>query len=113
LLGSPERVQAVLDDVVTAPIPEAERALFAFVDKLNETPGEMNREDVERLKAHGWSDEAVYDAISVCALFNFYNRWIDGTGVQGMSPALYERNGKRLAGFGYRAESPPDTKPER
>ena len=29
----------------------------------------------------GWTDEAVYDAINVCGLFNFYNRWIDATGV--------------------------------
>ena len=29
----------------------------------------------------GWTDEAIYSAVSVCALFNFYNRWIDATGV--------------------------------
>ncbi|NNC20322.1 peroxidase [Corallococcus exiguus] len=95
----------------TAPIPEAEKALFAFVDQLNDAPGDVRREDVERLKAAGWSDEAVYDAVSVCALFNFYNRWIDGTGVQGLSPAMYERSGKRMAGGGYLPAPPPGFPP--
>ncbi|MGE6763352.1 carboxymuconolactone decarboxylase family protein [Corallococcus interemptor] len=111
MLGSTERVQAVLDDVKTAPIPEAEKALFAFVDQLNDAPGDVRREDVERLKAAGWTDEAVYDAVSVCALFNFYNRWIDGTGVQGLSPAMYERSAKRMAAGGYLPAPPPGPPP--
>lgn len=41
------------------------------------------------LKAAGWTDEALYDAISVCALFNFYNKWIDATGVSDMPAAAY------------------------
>jgi hypothetical protein len=102
----------VLDDLATASIPEAERALFVFVDKLNDAPGEVRREDVERLKAAGWSDEAIYDAITVCALFNFYNRWIDGTGVRGMPPAMYERSAKRMAAGGYLPAPPPGTPPK-
>ncbi|NBD13571.1 MULTISPECIES: carboxymuconolactone decarboxylase family protein [Corallococcus] len=112
MLGGPERVQAVLDDVTTAPIPEAEKALFAFVDKLNDAPGDVRREDVERLKAAGWSDEAIYDAVSVCALFNFYNRWIDGTGVQGLSPDLYAKSAKRMAAGGYLPAPPPADAPK-
>lgn len=111
MLGSTEHVQAVLDDVATAPIPEAERALFAFVEKLNDASGDVCREDVERLKAEGWSDEAVYDAVSVCALFNFYNRWIDGTGVQGMAPEMYEKSAKRMAAGGYLPGPPVQSPP--
>jgi hypothetical protein len=53
------------------------------------------------LKAAGWSDEAIYDAINVCALFNFYNRWIDATGVGNHSAELYAQSGERLAVRGY------------
>jgi hypothetical protein len=42
----------------------------------------------------------------VCALFNFYNKWIDATGVSDMSAAAYAASGDRLATFGY---VPPDT----
>lgn len=43
-----------------------------------------------------------YDAITVCALFNFYNTWVDGCGV----PALpdYTPSGKRIAAEGYARE---------
>jgi len=37
----------------------------------------------------------------VCALFNFYNRWIDGTGVQDLPAEMYALSGKRLATSGY------------
>jgi hypothetical protein len=97
----------VLDDYTTAPIDERERMLFAFIDKMNADSTQIQREDVERLKGAGWSDEAIYDAITVCALFRFYNAWIDATGVHDMPAAAYEMSGKRLATQGYRpAETP-------
>ena len=49
----------------------------------------------------GWTDEAIYDAVTVCALFNFYVRWVDGCGVHEMSEADHRASGKRLAQFGY------------
>jgi hypothetical protein len=50
---------------------------------------------------HGWSDDALYYAITVCALFNFYNRWIDATGVHPNSPEAHREAGRRMAGAGY------------
>lgn len=102
-------MKAVLEDAASAPISEAEKALFAYVEKLNRQPASIQQEDIERLKAVGWTDEAIYDAVTVCALFNFYNRWIDGTGVQDMPAALYQRGASRMAQAGY---APPPHKPE-
>ncbi len=102
-------MKAVLEEVASAPISEAEKALFAYVEKLNHQPASVGQEDIDRLKAVGWTDEAIYDAATVCALFNFYNRWIDGTGVQGMPAAAYQQSGKRLAQGGYAV---PPHKPE-
>jgi alkylhydroperoxidase family enzyme len=91
----------VLEDYTTAPIPEAEKALFKFVSKVNCMSNQITREDIEEVRRAGWSDEALYDAITVCALFNFYNRWIDATGVQDMSALGYQMSGHRLATEGY------------
>ena len=52
----------------------------------------------------GWSDEALYDAITVCSLFQFYNNWIDATGVADMPALGYEMSGHRLATEGYASE---------
>ncbi len=78
-----------------------EKALFELIEKVNRESTEVRREDLDRARAAGWSDEALYDAITVCALFNFYNVWIDATGVHDMPAAGYEASGKRLATEGY------------
>jgi alkylhydroperoxidase family enzyme len=94
-------VQAVLDDYRTAPIDDREKALFAFIEKMNAQSNLIRRDDIERLKAAGWSEEAIYDAITVCALFRFYNAWIDATGVHDLPADAYELSGKRMAASGY------------
>jgi alkylhydroperoxidase family enzyme len=91
----------VLDDLDTAPISEKDRALYAFVQKTNADSVAITAADVERVRKAGWSDEAIYDAITVCALFNFYNVWIDATGVSDMPALGYEMSGHRLATEGY------------
>ena len=57
--------------------------------------------DAELVRQAGWTDEALYDAITVCSLFQFYNNWIDATGVADMPAIGYEMSGKRLATLGY------------
>jgi alkylhydroperoxidase family enzyme len=101
LLNDPELVSAVTTDYRTAPLSDAEKALFAFVDRVNGASVTITREDVDAAKRAGWSEEALYDAITVCALFNFYNRWIDATGVQDMPAGAYPMVGQRLAERGY------------
>ena len=100
-------VEAVLQDYRTAPIDVREKALFAFIDKMNRQSSVLRQEDVDEAKAAGWSDEALYDAITVCALFNFYNKWIDATGVSDMPAAAYAAAGQRLATVGYVPPSRP------
>ena len=41
--------------------------------------------------------KALFDAVSVAAIFNFFNRWIDGTGVSDVPRGFYEG---RLAAHG-------------
>lgn len=91
----------MLEDYRTAPIGEREKALFAFIEKMNRESSRLRKEDIEEAKAAGWSDEELYDAITVCALFNFYNKWIDATGVSDMTAAAYAASGERLATIGY------------
>jgi alkylhydroperoxidase family enzyme len=99
-------VDAVLDDFRTAPISEKDRALFTFIEKANRASNTMGPEDVRTAVAAGWTEEALYDAITVCALFNFYNTWIDATGVADMPPELYDMSGQRLASRGYLPSAP-------
>ena len=91
----------VLDDYQAAPISEPEKVLFSFIEKVNRTSSQLGADDVAVVVAAGWSEEAVYDAITVCALFNFFNRWVDGTGVSDLPHEAYLASGERLAARGY------------
>ena len=103
-------VDAVLEDFRTADISEQDRALFTFIEKVNRASNQIGPEDIQAAVAAGWTEEALYDAITVCALFNFYNTWIDATGVADMPPELYAMSGERLATRGY--QPPPISSPQ-
>jgi alkylhydroperoxidase family enzyme len=101
LLGDEELVWGVLKDLESSALPEKEKALFRFVDKVNHDSPKITPEDMQPLYAVGWTDEAIYFAITVCALFNFYNRWIDASGVHALSDEAHRAGGRRSAVHGY------------
>lgn len=104
-------MEAVLDDYRTAPVSDREKALFALVDQVNRTSNALQAEDLQTAIAAGWTEEALYDAITVCALFNFYNRWVDAAGVSDMPHQAYLVSGERLATQGYIPGPPPPPPP--
>jgi alkylhydroperoxidase family enzyme len=96
-----ELVDRVVRDPESAPLPEKEKALLRFVDKVNQHSQEITAADMQPLYAAGWTDEAIYYAITICALFNFYNRWVDAGGVPALSDEAHRQGGKRMAASGY------------
>ena len=50
--------------------------------------------------AFGWDGAALHDAVSVCALFNFMNRLVEGLGIEA-NEAYSLIAGKRLRTAGY------------
>jgi len=64
-----------------APGTEAEQALYRFADKLTRQPGEIAESDVTELRAHGWTDEQLREAVLVVAALNFANRVSAGLGL--------------------------------
>lgn len=101
LLGSEELVWGALRDLENCALPEKEKALLRFVAKVNRQAPSITAADMQPLYQVGWTDEAIYFAITVCALFNFYNRWIDATGVHPMSEEAHRKFGKGTAHNGY------------
>ena len=91
----------MLEDLESSRLDEKHKALFRFVEKVNDDSPRISADDMNRLRTLGWNDEALYFAITVCALFNFYNRWVDATGVHAMSDEAHREGGKRMARQGY------------
>jgi uncharacterized peroxidase-related enzyme len=101
LLGSEKLVRDVLENLESSALPEPEKALMRFAAKMTRELPEMHEEDIAELRQFGWSDEAIYYAIMVVALFNFYNRWVTTSGVHPVSDEVHRMHGKRLALSGY------------
>lgn len=94
-------MDAVCRDPESAPLSPRDKALFRYLVKVNDTPAAVTRADADTARAAGWSDAALYDAVTVCAIFNFFNRWIDGLGVPDVPRELYEARVAAGGGMAY------------
>jgi uncharacterized peroxidase-related enzyme len=101
LLGDEALVWSALRNLDEAPLVDKERLLLRFVGKVTKNLPGIGEGDIDDLRSAGWDDEAIYYAITTCALFNFYNRWITATGVPEMSAESHRQQGKTLASRGY------------
>lgn len=95
-------MEAVCQDFETAPIEEREKALLRYLAKVNDEPAGVTQADVDRAKAAGWSEKAIYDAFTVCAAFNFFNRWLDAAGIGASPPGYYDQMLAERGDMGYR-----------
>jgi len=101
LLGSEDFVWKVVRDLEGSSLPENEKALLRFAGKVTKDLASFTAADVQKLREAGWSDEAVFYTITVCALFNFYNRWVTASGVHSVSEEGHRSHGKVIAQKGY------------
>ena len=69
------------DGIDEAPIDEHFKPVLHYVKILTDSPSRVRPADSQAMRDAGWDDEAVHDAAVVCALFNFMNRLIEGTGI--------------------------------
>ena len=70
-----------------AELTAADCAMLDYAVKLARAPRSMTRDDVETLRAAGWSDEAILEIVHVTGFFSYYNRLADGLGIDPEPPA--------------------------
>lgn len=75
------QVDALLVDIETANIPEKMKPVMHYVKKLNALPSKLTQTDADAVFAAGWSEDALFEAVQVCAAFNLMNRIVEGSGV--------------------------------
>ena len=81
--GSAEVLCAIQqNDLVSASLTDAERALLLFVEKINLRSHEIRRADVDKLLRAGWSDLQIAEAVHVAAMFATYNRVVNAFGLK-------------------------------
>ena len=77
-----EVAEQVMQDWKGADLGPADRALCRFAEQLTRTPGAVREEDVEELRAAGFSDVALHRAVQVIGYFNYINRVADAVHVE-------------------------------
>ena len=100
-LGDDRLIQAILEDLNTAPIDEKTKLMLGFLRKLTLEPFNIDAADIVPLRAAGLSDEAIKDAIHICANFNIINRLADAFGFELPSPRGLARSTEILLTRGY------------
>ncbi|MDQ3732755.1 MAG: peroxidase-related enzyme [Actinomycetota bacterium] len=94
---SEDVVTALVADPETAPVDEPMKPVLRLVRTLTLNPSKVRDAEVAAVYAAGWDERALHDAVSVCALFNFMNRLVEGLGITA-APDYYRTSSARLAG---------------
>ncbi len=74
-------LEALLDDVESAPVGEDLKVLLGYLSKLNTLPSRIVQADIDAVLDAGWSENALFQAVQIAGLFNMMNRIVEGTGV--------------------------------
>lgn len=74
-------VHQIVDDWRKAPLRADVAGLLAYTERITLRPATCTEGDIAELRAAGWSDVAIHDAVQVIAYFNYINRVADALGV--------------------------------
>lgn len=80
--GGDALVHQIVDDWRKAPLRADVAQLLAYTERLTLTPARCTESDIAELRAAGWSDVAIHDAVQVVSYFNYINRVADALGVE-------------------------------
>ena len=81
MTGDDELTAQIETDYTRARLSDADRAMLDYSAKLTHSPGDMREDDVDALRARGFSDRAILDIAQVVAYYAYVNRIADGLGV--------------------------------
>ena len=95
-------MQAVLDNVDTAPIAEPLRATLRLLRKVTQQHEAVTANDMRSLLALGVTRAQIEDALNVGFAFNVITRLADTFGFEVGSRASFDAGAKALLTRGYR-----------
>ena len=80
--GDPSLANAVAYREDHPSLGDQERAIIAFAGKLTDDPSAMEEDDLDELRAVGFSEEQVLDVVLATCLSNFMTRLAPALGVE-------------------------------
>ena len=88
------QIRSAIDtnNIENAPLENRQKTAMEYARKLTNNPGSMREENIEKLRADGFTDGEILEINQVCAYFSYANRTVLGLGcstkgdVLGLSP---------------------------
>ena len=81
--GMPEEeLAALLEEPEDSGTDPQLTAVLVYLRKLTLSPAKITDADARAVLATGVSEQALFDAISICGLFNLMNRIVEGCGIE-------------------------------
>lgn len=99
---APGLLQNLLDDIEASPVDAKMKPVLRYVRKLTPTPTRLTQADANAVFAAGWADDAFHYMVSTCAMFNYFNRVLEGHGIH-TNARQHENAGRKLAEPGFLA----------
>jgi len=75
-------LETIIENIDSANIENKMKVLLRFVKKVTKESYKITQKDVDAVLNAGWSNEAYYQTVAICSLFNFYNRLVDSYGLE-------------------------------
>ena len=104
-------LDALLEDIDSAPVEDRLKPLLAFARKLTLTPGEMTQADADAVFDAGWDEHALHDAIAITARAAFMQRLVEGHGFVPMPREVARKHAAKRVELGYVNLYPEFAKP--
>jgi len=82
LSGDPALGEALVMNWRVAGLAARQKAMIGFAIKLTTASAETGEADREALRAHGLTDEDIWDVAAVAAFFNMSNRMASAVGME-------------------------------
>ena len=92
----PELASHVMHDYTKADLDPKTRGMLDYAVKLAKSPATMEKEDVEKLRSLGLSDEQILSTVLITAYFNVMNRLANALGVE-VPPGRQEAHEKWMS----------------
>jgi uncharacterized peroxidase-related enzyme len=99
----PGLVEQVIENYENAPLSNKMKALLSIAASVRRNGNDVLPEDIDRARIAGASDLEIHDTVLIAALFDMFNRYLDGLGMVSLSSnAILAERGKNLAKHGYK-----------
>ena len=74
-------LEKLLRDVDSTTLDSKFKVLLKHLKKVTKESNKITQKDVDTVLDAGWNNEAYYQAVALCSIFNFHNRLVDSYGL--------------------------------